>query len=367
MAIDVARIVDMLTAALLRDLGDEVDLIFCYGSLLKGEAHQYSDLDISYVPAHEGTWKSITVLVDDVMVDLYPIHWSKLESMANFDDISCTVLLQNRIVYQRSEALGDRFRALPVRLEELQQPAARPIMVRKALELFQGTGYQYYLLSQQAAGGHRLSCMQQARNILQSVLHLLSVCNQKCIDTRKLDRVLALPKLPEHFAATVDRLTKTTDPLELLTVCENLLTSTRTLLLREQQEVLRSTTTFPVVFDAAYPELRGDLQHIMLACEREDMFHFPLISLYHELMIHTAQALTGVAYSDFNSLAEYEQDLVALGFPDLLPYVAAADFQGLHRQCVLFDRRLQEFLSEHSVPLNSFADADALRHYLDGR
>jgi len=60
------------------------------------------------------------------------------------------------------------------------------------------------------------------------------------------------------------------------------------------------------------------------------------------LMIHTAQALTGIEYSDFNCLAEYEQDLVALGFPDLLPYVAARDFAGLHEQCQAFDQRLQQ-------------------------
>ena len=71
-----------------------------------------SDLDISYVPAHESTHYSITVLLADVLVDLYPIRWSALERMANFDDISCTVLLDNEIVYQRSEDAAARFRAL---------------------------------------------------------------------------------------------------------------------------------------------------------------------------------------------------------------------------------------------------------------
>ena len=56
MAIDIARITDVLKNALLRELGDEVELIFCYGSYLKGTAHKYSDLDISYVPARESTW-----------------------------------------------------------------------------------------------------------------------------------------------------------------------------------------------------------------------------------------------------------------------------------------------------------------------
>jgi len=190
------------------------------------------------------------------------------------------------------------------------------------------------------------------------------VCNQACIDTRKLDQVLALPKLPAEFAAIVAQVTETSDPARLLSACETLLQATRNLLLTEQQTIPRQTASFAAVFDAAYPELKGDIQHLMLACERQDMFNFNLTSLYHELMIHMAQAFTGITYSHFNSLAEYEQNLTALGFPDLLPYVAARDFAELRRQCQVFDLRLQQFLLEHGVALNSFATLDDLQEHL---
>jgi hypothetical protein len=204
MTIDLMQV----TAALLRDLGDEVDLIFRYGSQLKGTMHTYSDLDISYVPVHESTQHSITVMVDDMLCDLYPIRWSQLEKMANFENVSSTVLLKYEIVYQRSQAVAARFQALPAQLHALQQPAARPAMLRKALEIFQQTGYPYYRLRQQAATGHLLSCLQQTQTILSTVLHCLAVCNQACIDTRKIGQVLALPKLPVGFAETVNRVTQ---------------------------------------------------------------------------------------------------------------------------------------------------------------
>ena len=365
MTIDTTRIITILQDALLRELGDEVELIFRYGSSLKGTTHQYSDLDVSYVPVHESTWKSITVMVADMLIDLYPIHWSQLEEMATFDNISATVLLKNEIVYQRSEAAAERFRTLPAKLRALQQPDARPAMLRKAQDIFKGIGYQYYLLRRQTENGHQLSCMQHAQHILKSVLHCLMVCNQACIDTRKLSEVLALPKLPEGFADIVNRITTSFKPEALLPACEALLNTTRALLLAEQQEVQRNDSTFSAVFHAAYPEIKGDLQHIMLACERQDMFHFMLMSLYHELMIHMAQAFTGIEYSDFNTLAEYEQNLTALGFPDLLPYVVAGNLDGLHQQCRIFDRRLQEFLTEHDVPLNAFATVDELEKFLE--
>lgn len=364
MTVDPVRVTKLLQETLLRDLGDEVEIIFRYGSHLQGTAHAYSDLDISYVPIHEETWHSITVMVDEVMIDCYPIHWSRLEKMANFDDVSGTILFKNQIVYHQSPAAAERFQMLPAQLRALQQPEARPAMLRKAQTILQKTGYQYYLLRQQAAAGRQLACLYHARNILKIVLHALMVCNQACIDTRKLDQVLALPKLPAGFPEIVAQVTETTDADLLLSACETLLHATRNLLLAEQQVVQRQDTSFAAVFRAAYPELKGDIQHLMLACERQDWFNLNLISLYHELMIHMAQAFTGVTYSSFNSLAEYEQNLTALGFPDLLPYVRARDFAGLYRQCQVFDRRLQQFLHEHAVALNTFSTLDDLEAYL---
>lgn len=354
---------DVMCAALLRRLGDEVDLIFRYGSALKGTAHHYSDLDISYVPAHEATWASITILLDDTLIDLYPIHWSRLEQMANFENVSSTVLLEGQIVYQRTAAAAERFRQLAAQLRELQEPAAYPRALEQAQRQFEQLGYAYYLLRQAAQSNHLPAAMQQAHHILSGIAHCLAVCNQAVIDTRRLAQVLALPKLPADFAATVAQITSSTDPAELFAAGETLMDNTRALLLTEQQRV-KTTSGFPEVFAAAYPELKGDLQHVMLACERGDRYDFRLISLYHELMIHAAQAQTGIPYSGFNLLAEYEQDLTALGFPDLLAFVQAGDWDGLHQQCAAFDQRLRAYLTEHGVPLYSFATLDELREHL---
>lgn len=359
-------VIEALQETLLRKLGDEVELIFQYGSHLHGAIHKYSDVDISYVPAQEATWTSITVMVEETLFDLYPIHWSQLERMAEFRDISSSVLLHNRILYQRDAATAARFQALAARLCALQQPEARPEMLRRAMELFQSTGYDYYLLRLQAEAGHQAGCLKQAQSILRTVLHCLAVCNQACIDTRKMAQVLSLPKLPPDFAEIAGRVAEALEPAELFSATETLLQATRNLLLAEQQG-LRETTSFTTAFDSSYPELKRDLQGVMLACERQDLLaaKSSLLSLLPEVSLALAQVSPGIAYSGFNSLADYEQDLGTLGFPALMPYLAARDFTGLQRQCLVFDRRLQEFLIERSVRLNVFATPADLREYLE--
>jgi hypothetical protein len=239
-------------------------------------------------------------------------------------------------------------------------------MVQRAMEIFQSTGYEFYLLGLQADIHHWAGCLKQAHSIFTTVLHCLAVCNQSCIDTRKLDQVLALPALPAGFAETAHRMILALEPEEVLSATVTLLQTTRDFLLAEQQQFLCSKTDFPTVFDSGYPELRRDLQAVMLACEQRDLFLLKgaLVSLLHEVSHGVAKVTTGISYFGFNGLSEYEQNLVHLGFPALLPYLSAADFDGLYQQCLAFDTRLREFLMEREVPLNSFATLDELQDYL---
>lgn len=366
MAADLLQITEVLTTALLRELGDEVDLIFRYGSFIRGNTHAYSDLDISYVPVHEETGYHITVTVGDMLCDLYPIRWSQLESMARLENVSSTVLLNYQIVYQRSAAAGERIAQLAEQLQAALQPVARPLMIRKAQEYLQRAGYPYYLLRRQAAADHLLAAVQQAQSIVGIVTHSLAICNQQVVDTRKLDQILALPHLPDNFAAAVAQVTNATTPNELLVGCEELLDATHALLLAAQRQYPNPNVTYASAFGAGYPELKGDLHHILLACERRDTFSLKrvLVSLYQELASAITKAETGVSYGSFNSLADYEQDLMALGFPALLPYVATGDFAELHRQCLAFDRHLRQFLTDRGVTLYDFATVAALRQHL---
>jgi hypothetical protein len=363
---DIQPILETLKRALLHKLGNEVDLIFQYGSRVKGTTHQFSDVDLSFVPVHDATWENITVMVADTLFDFYPMHWLLLERMAEFRDVSSSVLLQNRVLYSRNEEVLVRFEALGKQLRTLQQPEAKPQMVRRAMEIFQSTGYEFYLLQLQADVHHQAGCLKQAQSIFRTVLHCLAVCNQACIDTRKIDQVLALPRLPAGFAEAAQRMIVALDPDELLSATGTLLQTTREFLLAEQRQFLCAETDYPSEFDSGYPELKRDIQAVMQACEQRDLFSLKgsLLSLLHEVSRGVAKVTTGVSYLDFNGLSEYEQKLVDLGFPALLPYLNAGDFEGLYRQCLAFDLHLREFLTEREVPLNSFATLAHLQEHL---
>ena len=117
--------------------------------------------------------------------------------------------------------------------------------------------------------------------------------------------------------------------------------------------------------DALLRELGGEIDLIIQYGSHLKGAAHPYSDL--DLSYVPARAFTGIAYSDFNSLTEYEQNLVALGFPALLPHVVSGDFVALHRACLAFDQHLQRFLRDHAVQLNAFDSIDALQEYLDSR
>lgn len=362
--LDIPRTIDLMTAALLRDIGDDVDLIIRFGSHMRGNTHTYSDLDLAFVPREGTPFYAITIMVEETLVDLFPFPWTWLERMATYDAVQCGVLAHSVIIYRRDEAVAARYGALVRDMQARQQPAARPEMVRRALDIFQRTGYPYYLLHEAAAAGRLTACFYHSRRILDTALHALGVVNQRCLDTRKRDEVLALPRLPADFDATLDAVTTAVTPAALIAATDTLLRTTRALLVDEQAAALRRDRTHADVLDSAYPELKGDLQHVQLAAERRDWFDLKLFGFTHELMIHMAEAETGVPYDAFNGLVDYEQDLAALGFPDLTAAVVAGDFDLLHRRTAEFDARLRHYLHDKGVPLNAFDTLDDLEAYL---
>jgi hypothetical protein len=354
--------------ALVERLGDEVDLVFEYGSRLTGRTHRFSDLDISWTPAHGDTWSSITVLVGGTLFDLYPMHWSTLEEMADYRSISSSVLLANRILYARDEAAVARFHALSERLRGLLEPGSRPLALRGAQSVFERTSQPYLLLRASAADGHVLGCIQQSRSIVAGLFHCVAIANQRCVDTRKVEQVLDLPELPEGFAEAARLAIRSRRPDELVAACEQLLFGTRRFLVEQGLRAARPGATYAEACRALYPEAKADLDRIVLAAERGDMLlaKTTVTSMLVELTMRITQVETGMEVTGLHVAGDYERDLTALGFPALLPPLESGDLAELGVRAVAFDRRLRQFLSEHGVALNEFANLAALRAAVEG-
>lgn len=357
------RIARAIIDELVARLGDEVELVFRYGSFVRGDGHRWSDVDMSYVPRDPSRGDSITVLVDDILYDLYPLHWETLARMAEWDDWRATILHDYEIVYEADARAAERFHRLAERHAELERPEARPAMVAKALAAFERVGYDVYLLERSAKREDIEAAHRHVSQVVQTVLHALVLLNQSRADTRRLEQMAALADAPRGLTAMVGRIVAARTCGELEAATHELLERTREVLLRAQARHLRVSADYAERLNAAYPELRADLQRVIIACERGDAYaaHTKLVSFLHELHVHLAQVEHGVAFGAFNTPSEYRHPLRERGFPDPTPALVAGRFADLAELCVAFDRRLRDYLGELGVGLNSFESLDELQ------
>lgn len=366
MTVQVTQVTDLLIEKHLEHLGEDTELIFLFGSRIRGTAHPNSDMDLCYTPVHGSTWAHTTVIVDGILFDLFPQNWWQLEKAANFDDPGTSKILDAQIVYHRSEEALARFHALQDRIRQLMQPESRPQMIAKAQSIFQKAGYPFLQLQLAAGRDDLLSAKTHARHIVSAINHSLMVVNQTCIDTRRPQQVITLPILPEDYEALHHQIYSTTDARNLAAACETLLGRTRTLLLTEQESLPQHPQPYAQEFCSLYPELKDMIQHILRGCEAQDSYITTdaVLFVHEELAPTLARVLTGASYTAFHTPADYHHHLTSLGFPDLLPSLIAGDYPTLHQQALVFDRRLRELLISHSVPLNDFSSAQELSDYL---
>lgn len=353
--------------ALLDRLGEEVDLVFQYGSILTDRTHRFSDVDASYVPRHESTGECITVLVEDILFDLYPLHWSTLESMAEWTDWRGTILRNYLVTYSRNAEATERLRRLAARHRELGEPEHRPEMVRKALSVFARTGKELYELARAVEASDFPSARHHGQRVFDHLVHALALCNQTPVDTRKIDEIADLARLPEGFPSSVDRFLSATGAAEILSTARDLSDATRALLLEEQRDTLKDERSLAEILATGYTELKADLQRILIACEMQDKLcaTAKCVTLLHELSYHLAVAADGVAYSDFNSPSDYRIELAELGFPELLEPAARGEFAELSRRALAFDRHMRDVLTAGSVGLFEYDSLEELEEELE--
>ena len=355
----------LLVARLRELMGDELDVVFLYGSRLKGTTRRHSDFDLSFIP-REGASKctNLTVSVGGVLFDLYPIGWDGMERLAGFDNPSTSLLFCTEVVYVRDESVRARFDALRTRAEELMSPAGHDTMAHKALELFRKLGPDHYLLTAQVAADDLFTAKHRVMRLLAGLSHCLAVLNQTAVDTRRPENLLALPKRPSALDTHLAVLVESTDVGAMQHAMTLLMQQTRALVLTELQDCVGGPLRLKDFFN--YPEARNALLAILDATERGNRYLAlcVLTAWQNELAQVMTKLETGCDVPDDLLFPEIGTTYLTHGFPDLMPAVLAGDAAALKEGIAAYDALLRQFFLDNDVPLCDFTDNAALSDWL---
>jgi predicted nucleotidyltransferase len=346
-------------------LGDEIALIVYTGSRIKGTHSPNSDLDLYYVPCTQSE-AHCTLLYGQLPIDFFPIPWDRLERWANYEEPHASLIVDSQIAYARSDEDRARFEQLKARIFELQQPQHRPLMIRKAIDLFKGVGYHYFLLDAECAQTGLFSFKREAWQIVEIALHALAVMNQTFYRTdcsKNRAEVLALPHRPAQIEEILSTIVESANYETVKTNVRRLLIETKDLLdtqLREISEII----PFAHQFRAYYPEIREQLNKIETACDlcNSQRAFSAIVQIQNEIAAILSQTVDGRSSSDLQPYAAYSAAYEAADLPNLIEFIAPGDFDGLRMAVAGFDRKIRKLLAQNNVPLNRITSTDELNN-----
>ena len=356
----------LLIERLKQRMGEELDIVFFYGSQLKGNTRLHSDFDLSYIPSEGSTkYNGITVMVDDVLYDLYPMDWASMDRLATYDNPSASLLFRTEVAYCREDKLLERFNGLRPRLEALLKPEAKGEMAKKALRLFRNLAFDHFRLSTCVKPGDLFTAKHLSIGILRGIAHCLGVANQACIDTRDLENLHNLALRPASFFEQAEILVNSQNVQAIQAACTHLMEETHALLTDRVTASCRNTTPLGGMFN--YPEALNCLRSILSSCEKGNRYHAltSWTGYKNELAQVMARLATQVDYTDDHLFGQFAATYEAYGFPDLLPAILSGDVDAVRTGIETYDERYRKFFKENGVQLDVFKDNQALSAYLN--
>jgi hypothetical protein len=370
---NVMEIAELLIENATSRFGDQIDLIAIYGSRVRQEAREDSDLDIFYVPADgENPPVGKTFLLDGLLFDFWAIRWEVLEGFATGTSrgwsYAPALVRFAEVLYSRTPQAAERFSALQDKVVELTGPTARGDMVRRSLTKYrEALGYLERL--RRNVGDESIGSVRHAGwQLVGAVWECLALANQVYFPSG-MSKGLAMSNLfrdkPDRLDRCVMTIATSADAEEVLSAAEELALSTRAVLCTSQDSC--SLPEEPKsVFAEAYPEIRDAMRKVLTACDTENLVAVSAEAfLLQDLLLWLAgRVVDGKPETEFNTYDESIAACITLGLPDLLASVSDGP-AAVANQVGLLDQRLRSYLTQHDVDLCEFTDPEALRAVLE--
>lgn len=375
MGSDVFRIADILVAHAVQTHGDDVALIAYYGSHAKSTASSTSDLDLFYIPSAPGKAQSLCrqFIIDGLPYDFWPVSWQFAEAIANARSerpwaVSASLIADAQVLYCRSQADLDRFRALQAHISELTQPHNRPEMVARALDEFKDTLFQLGQVRLAAMQGDMAGLQWAGQQLVNSALNCLALVNQTYFSKgwgANWPEVLRLPHKPDGLAEMVEAILLAPDNAGILAQADRLTGAVRDIL-RAAQVALAEPGQPQAVFADFYGVVLEYQGKVLSAGARGDVMAarcaaFQLQEEICQLMNKVDQGWYGTA---FNLLGEYRTGYTQAGFPDLGEPAVGRDLAELERRVRQLDAGVRAWFEQHRIALNILANETELRWFL---
>ena len=369
---DVFKIADIIVENAKAKYADDISIIAYYGSYAAGTATVTSDMDFFFIPrTREAHKASIQFILDRIGFDFWPISWERAGKIASFDTELVSVIAESRVLYSRSDDELARFNGLREKIALLCKPENRTVMIGKAVDNIGKCYIHLYNMKECIMKNDPISCRFEALKVTKSVMFSLALLNQTYFSTgwgKSMNEVLSLPLKPKNLKELLDGITLSADCIQIMKICDKLVSSTKSLILTEQKNT-RQDVTYSSIFNGYFEEVKSSFNKIISACDHgdQDTAIYTAHQVQHELSSFLKLSETGINSTNLNIYADFNQSYHNFNFPDLFTAFTSDGLDGLKMAVIELEEKMRRMLINKEVHLNEFRDTSEFEHFLHER
>ncbi|MFC1625618.1 nucleotidyltransferase domain-containing protein [Patescibacteria group bacterium] len=124
-----SKILETIIKKIESDFANDVSVLVCYGSYVKGNIHKYSDIDFFFIPRTEKGYRlSYQFIIKGVGYDLWPVSWDRAERISKLEGPLQSIFLDGKVVYFSTDKELQRYKNLLATLKTNIRNKTAPIL-----------------------------------------------------------------------------------------------------------------------------------------------------------------------------------------------------------------------------------------------
>ncbi|QYR23589.1 nucleotidyltransferase domain-containing protein [Paenibacillus sp. sptzw28] len=350
---------------------DDIAIIAYYGSYAQGTATKRSDLDFFFIPAtSRGYRASIQFIVNEISFDFWPISWERAENMAALKEPNTTIIADCHLLYVRSDGDQARFMKLRDKIRDMCDPKNGRLLTERAETLL--CDANTHLNKMSSSNDNDMTFFRlEAHAVLTKVLESLALLNETYYTAgwgKNMDQILLLPFKPARVEMLVDKIIKAQEASTARQACEELLSEALKLVLIKK-ETYATASSYPDRMLGFYEEVKGVLDKVASACERNDYStaYYWAIGVQDEIARFLYFAEKGQWPGQLDDASAYHAFYNQFQFPDLIKLLNPDDLTPLLKAVGNLNYLLERHLKKHEVKINRFETIREFEAFLNDR
>lgn len=332
------QILNTIIEKIKKDYINDIAIISIYGSYVRGDAYEKSDIDFYFIPkTDKGNELQTGFILDGIGYDLWPMSWERLESLAEYKGM-VSLIADAKVIYHSCDADLGRF-------AELQKKAKNPSNIdfdgeaRKIIESCKQSFFDMVCCSDFSAQ------KETAIKIIENLIFAVALINKTYTHSgwgKSVDEVSKMDRVPERFSELCN-----------IVICAqtniSIADSTRLLLNNTANLLSKNQVPFDIQndFSMFYEEAKSLYNKLYNACDKNDTVTALMAgaSLQHDM-------------SSMLGIKDYQR----IGFPDIVSDFHCDSLQIYKNTVIQHEQCLVSFLHEHDVKINIYDTFDDFRN-----